>query len=62
MERKGGRKRKRWDPCPRAKRIPEAERFEIFSWNKIKKSTEMPENTWARLRESSIHQGASHAT
>ena len=25
-------------------------------------STEMQENTWARLRESSTHQGASHAT
>ena len=24
--------------------------------------TEMQENTWARLRESSTHQGASHAT
>ena len=25
-------------------------------------STEMQENTWARLRESSTHQAASHAT
>ena len=25
-------------------------------------STEMQENTWARLRESSMHQGVSHAT
>ena len=24
--------------------------------------TEMQENTWARLRESSMHEGASHAT
>ena len=29
---------------------------------KFSMRTEMQENTWARLRESSMYQGASHAT
>ena len=30
--------------------------------NEVRKSTEMQENMWARLRESRERQGASHAT